>query len=74
MSPVHSTTVRYGKPEQLQHALGIRASALSSSSYDVSGVVNFTSSTLSNWCWRISPRTSAPYEPASLRKHGVYAV
>ena len=35
----------------------------SSSSIDDSAVVNFTSSTLWNWCWRISPRTSLPYEP-----------
>ena len=30
-----------------------------------------TSSTLSNWCWRIRPRVSRPYDPASRRKHGV---
>ena len=33
-----------------------------------------TSSTLSNWCWRIMPRVSLPSAPASARKHGVYAV
>ena len=33
-----------------------------------------TSSTLSNWCWRISPRVSRPAAPASERKQGVSAV
>ena len=33
--------------------------------------VNFTSSTFWNWCWRMMPRTSRPYDPASLRKQGV---
>jgi hypothetical protein len=33
-----------------------------------------TSSTLSNWCWRIMPRVSLPAAPASARKHGVQAV
>ncbi len=47
MSPVHSTTVRYGRPSSCStfSAFAVR---LSSSSYDVSGVANFTSSTLSN--------------------------
>ncbi len=46
----------------------------SSASNDCSGFANFTSSTLSNWCTRIMPRVSRPAEPASSRKHGVYAV
>ena len=46
----------------------------SSSSNEVSGAENFTSSTLLNWCCRIMPRTSLPYVPASRLKHGVYAV
>ena len=33
-----------------------------------------TISTLSNWCTSISPRVCLPKEPASRRKHGVYAV
>ena len=36
--------------------------------------ITCTISTLSNWCWRIIPRVSRPYEPASERKHGVCAV
>src|SRR5437763_410691 len=43
----------------------------SSSSQLCSGVVMETSSTLSNWCWRIMPRVSLPAAPASARKHGV---
>jgi outer membrane protein assembly factor BamB len=37
-----------------------------------SGWTICTNSTLSNWCWRIMPRTSRPPEPASERKHGVW--
>ncbi len=32
-----------------------------------------TSSTFSNWCWRIMPRVSFPDAPASERKQGVCA-
>ena len=46
----------------------------SCSSFDCSGVVIETSSTLVNWCWRIMPRVSLPAAPASARKHGVQAV
>src|SRR5437879_1381099 len=45
----------------------------SSSSPLCSGVVMETSSTLSNWCWRIMPRVSLPAAPGSARKHGVPA-
>ena len=41
---------------------------------ECSGAAMVTSSTFSNWCWRISPRVSRPAEPASDRKHGVSAV
>ncbi len=46
----------------------------SCSSFDCSGVVMETSSTLVNWCCRIMPRVSLPAAPASARKHGVQAV
>ena len=65
--------MRYGSSRRLSTSSACAVS-FSSSSYDCSGVVNFTSSTLSNWCCRIRPRTSCPYDPASLRKQGVYAV
>jgi hypothetical protein len=58
--------------EALQHLLGVAREQLVLLAL-VSGVVNRTSSTLSNWCWRMSPRTSRPWLPASARKHGVYA-
>ena len=51
-SPAQWSTTRYGSSRRLQHLLGARAPSDSSSSYDWSGVVTFTSSTLSNWCWR----------------------
>ena len=35
------------------------------------GGLLYTFPTLSNWCRRLSPRTSLPYDPASRRKHGV---
>ena len=65
MSPVAQHHHAVGQPEALQHLLGVRASCSRARRIDVSGVVNFTSSTLWNWCCRISPRTSLPYEPAS---------
>ena len=37
----------------------------------VLGRVIETSSTLSNWCWRIMPAVSLPALPASERKHWV---
>ena len=69
MSPVHSSIVRYGSSSRLRTSSAFAVSA-SSSSYDCSGVVNFTSSTLSNWCCRIRPRTSAPYEPGLAAEAG----
>jgi hypothetical protein len=47
--------------------------SFSNSSWDWSGRVNLTSSTFWNWCWRMMPRTSRPWEPASDRKQGVEA-
>ena len=46
----------------------------SNSLYELSGLTNFTNSTLLNWWTLISPRVSAPYDPASLLKQGVKAV
>ena len=45
----------------------------SSAAYESAGRTTWTSSTLSNWCWRMRPRVSLPYEPASERKQGVCA-
>jgi seryl-tRNA synthetase len=47
MSPVHNSTRRYGRFSRSRIVSALRVSA-SSSSCDCSGVVNFTSSTLSN--------------------------
>lgn len=57
----------------LKNPFGIMGQ-LSNSSKESSGLVNFTISTLWNWCWRIKPRVSRPALPASARKQGVKAV
>src|SRR5205814_10301979 len=72
-SAVQCSTVRNARSSRFSTSSALAVSA-SSSTYDCSGVVSLTSSTLSNWCCRNIPRTSFPYDPASLRKHGVYAV
>ena len=46
----------------------------SSSARLSSGRVIETISTFSNWCWRSMPAVSLPAEPASERKHWVWAV
>src|SRR4029078_13365029 len=73
VSHVQSTMVRYGNSRRFKIDSAFSVSD-SSSSQDCSGVVIFTSSTLSNRCCRMRPRPSAPYEPASDLRHGVCAV
>src|SRR4029077_20665884 len=72
-SAVQRVNTRYCKPSFCSTVSALCLS-FSSSSYDFCGCENFTSSTFWNWCCRMMPRTSFPYEPASLRKQGVYAV
>ena len=70
MSPVHSSITRWCSPSFSQDRRTRRRSAPPAPAATVSGVANFTSSTLWNWCWRISPRVSLPAAPASARKQG----
>ena len=60
------------KSKPLQHRLrvAVRSSCCATES---PGSQYRTSSTLSNWCTRSSPRVSFPCAPASRRKHGEYA-
>ena len=73
MSPVHSTMVRKCRPSRFSTS-SAQAVMRSCSASDCSGVAIDTSSTFSNWCWRIMPRVSLPAAPASARKHSVPAV
>ena len=48
-----------GQAEEFEDALGVAGEALVLG-VGLVGVVNLTSSTFWNWCWRIMPRTSLP--------------
>jgi len=69
-SPVHICTMRYARPSR-RHTSSASSSRPASSASEVSGRTNFTSSTLSNWCPRLMPRTSRPADIFSRRKQGV---
>ena len=70
---MHNTIVRNGKPNPRNTSSALSV-IFSNSSNDVSGVANFTISTLLNWCKRINPRVSLPALPASERNEGLNAV
>ena len=72
MSPVHSSSLRYGRPSCSSTASAARVMRWCSASLS-SGRTIDTSSTFSNWCWRIMPRVSRPPLPASERKHSEWA-
>ena len=60
MSRVQRVDRAVGQAQALQDRLGVAGQGLQASGTSRPAGVNATSSTLSNWCWRISPRTSAP--------------
>ena len=60
---------RYGSSSRCSTASACPVSR-SCSAAESSGRQKRTSSTLSNWCTRMSPRVSLPCAPASRRKHG----
>ncbi len=68
MSPEHSSMRRYGRPSLSSTASALRVMRSCSASLSAGRAID-TSSTFSNWCWRIIPRTSRPPLPASERKH-----
>ena len=72
VSPAASSSTRYGSSSRCSTASAWPVSR-SCSAADSSARANRTSSTLSNWWTRMSPRVSLPWAPASRRKQGVHA-